>query len=218
MLIQFVFLFSTQNSFANQLISESLGQAADRVITSRELAINQLMEKSYSFSGLPFSKIGQEGPMDLSNLLLEKVLSLEANSLGVSEATKPEIADLVEITTKQNATKEDWSKLEPGKAELEKMAKEKIEAKKFLKFKTSSLQVDVTDEEARLYFEKNRIKFGNLPFEKFRENVKTFIAQQQLEEKLRAWFEVVKRKYKVRVLSAKGTSEKAKSDAKPDTK
>ncbi|MNY60610.1 hypothetical protein D3C86_1971860 [compost metagenome] len=58
----------------------------------------------------------------------------------------------------------------------------------------------ITDQEAQAYYDKNRIKFGSMPFSNFKENIKTFLAQQQLEERLRSWFEVIKRKYKVRNL------------------
>lgn len=195
---------STQ-ALAAAVITQSLGQAGDKVITSRELAINQLVERSYLQSEVgktsELGKIHGDSVMDLSNLLLEKVLSLEASSFGVSQATKSEIQDLMEKTEKSFSNNEAWTKLEVGKTELEKMVREKLEAKKFLKFKAGSLQTEVSDEEARMYFEKNRIKFGNLPFDRFRDNIKSFMNQQQLEEKLKAWFEVVKRKYKVKVFN-----------------
>jgi hypothetical protein len=39
-----------------------------------------------------------------------------------------------------------------------------------------------------------------------KENIRTFLSQQQLQERLRTWFEVIKRKYKARnfLLEKKG--------------
>lgn len=207
-------LNSVSQTAAAALVSKSLGQAGERIITSRELTMNQMIERV--FASTEAGKVHSDSQMDLSNLLLEKVLSLEASAFGVGTSSKSEIQEMIDRIEKTYALNDSWSKLEVGKVELERAVREKLEAKKFLKIKANSLQTEVSDDEAKLYFEKNRIKFGNLPFESFKDNIKSFMNQQQLEEKLKAWFEVVKRKYKVKVFANSGLDSmlETKADAK----
>ena len=87
--------------------------------------------------------------------------------------------------------------------ELRAQIKRKLQAKKFINFKADSSVVPVTDEEAERYFKENRSKFGAMPFENFKENIKTFLARQQVDRRLRDWFEVLRNKYKVRNLASK---------------
>ena len=52
--------------------------------------------------------------------------------------------------------------------------------------------VTVTDAEAQQYFEDNRLKFGDLPGENFKENIKVFLTREQVNQRLGAWFEVLR--------------------------
>ena len=88
--------------------------------------------------------------------------------------------------------------LEVQPAETKKAIQRKLRAKKFIRFKADSSVVPVTNTEAREYFDNNRLKFGDLPFENFKENIKAYLSRQQVEQRLRDWFEVLQNKYKVK--------------------
>ena len=75
-------------------------------------------------------------------------------------------------------------------------------SEKFIQFKTDSSLVPVTDEEAKAYFEKNKGRFGNLPFERFKVNIKRFLIRRQVDSRLKDWFDVLQRKYKIKVFKS----------------
>jgi hypothetical protein len=82
--------------------------------------------------------------------------------------------------------------------EIKDWVERKIRAKKFLKYKTDSATLGVTDSEVKEYFDKNRYKFGNMGIDNFKENIRAFLIKQQMEERLKEWFEILKKKYRVR--------------------
>lgn len=186
------------------IISETVGQVADHVVTSREVQISSVVEnvlfpgKNKSVSIVEINPGLPEFQAALTNVLLEAVVSLEAENFNVTTLSD---SDLLAATTKVEravAGKKYWTKLEVSQAELRKFTQRKLNAKNFLKFKTNSMSGIITDQEALAYYEKNRVKFGGTSFATFKDNIKSFLAQQQLEDGLRSWFEVIKRKYKVR--------------------
>lgn len=134
----------------------------------------------------------------VTSVLLESVLALEAENFSVANVSESELAtDLLRIE-KVVSGKAYWTSLEVSSAELKRLTVRKLTAKSFLKFKTNSMTSIVTDQDVQVYYDKNRAKLGGMPFESFKENIRTFLAQQQLEERIRSWFEVIKNKYKVR--------------------
>lgn len=196
-------LFLTQIVQA-AIISETVGQVADHVVTSREVQISSVIE-SVLFPGkdktVQITELNPGHPefrAALTNVLLETVVSLEAENFNVTTLTEADLAAAVAKIERAVAGKKAWTKLEVSEAELRKFTQRKISSKDFLKFKTNSMSGIITDQEALAYYEKNRVKFGGTSFESFKDNIKSFLAQQQLEEGLRSWFEVIKRKYKVR--------------------
>ncbi|MDG0817476.1 hypothetical protein [Bdellovibrio svalbardensis] len=186
---------------AAPVVTETVGQVADYVATSRELQISTVIERVVfpgKISSLEISPEQPEFRNALTALLLEIVVAMEAESFSVASVSEKDIEAGIAKVQRAVAGKAYWNQLEVSEAELKKFTTRKFVAKNFLKFKTNSMAGIVTDQEAEAYYEKNRLKFGNMPFASFKENIKTFLAQQQLEERLRNWFEVIKRKYKVR--------------------
>lgn len=204
----FLFLMAVSSlASAATLVSETVGQVSDRVVTSREVQISMAIgsvlfpdEKGAALTevrpgGAQFSKA-------VTQVLLELVVALEAENFNVAAVSEAELKEALAKIEKGLAGKALWNQVEPSASEIKSIASRKLIAKSFLKFKTNSMTGIVTDQEALAYYNENRAKFGSSPFEDFRENIKTFLAQQQLEERLRSWFEVIKRKYKVRSLVA----------------
>jgi hypothetical protein len=199
-----LFLMSTPTPAAT-LVSESVGQAGEYVITSREVQISSAIE-DVLFSEKPITGIievrtEQPGYRNaVANVLLEVVVALEAENFNVGTVATEDLLRALAKVEKNLTGKPYWVRLEVTTNELQKFTSRKLVAKSFLKFKSNSMVGIITDQEAQSYYDKNRIKFGSMPFSNFKENIKTFLAQQQLEERLRSWFEVIKRKYKVRNL------------------
>lgn len=190
---------------AATLVSESVGQAGEYVITSREVQISSAIE-DVLFSEKPITGILEVRPDQavyrnaVANVLLEVVVALEAENFNVGTVPADDLLRALVKIEKSLGGKPYWVRLEVSSAEVKRFTSRKLVAKSFLKFKSNSMVGIITDQEAQSYYDKNRIKFGSMPFSNFKENIKTFLAQQQLEERLRSWFEVIKRKYKVRNL------------------
>ncbi|WII71968.1 hypothetical protein QJS83_16005 [Bdellovibrio sp. 22V] len=209
MRIFLAFLFSLSLPvFAAVVVTETVGQAADQVVTSREVQIAMVIEHvlypvKNGKKDLYEVRPGQgEFRSAATSVLLEAVVALEAENFNVASLSDEELAEAVSKIEKAVAGKAYWAQLEVSPAELKKFTSRKLVAKSFLKFKTNSMSSIITDQEAQAYYDKNRVKFGSTPFASFKDNIKNYLAQQQLEERIRAWFEVIKRKYKVRTFSA----------------
>jgi hypothetical protein len=201
------FLFSLllgYQSFAAIPVTETVGMVADYVITSREVQISTVADAILYPPKEKISGLAETGPDNknfrghVATVLLEAVIANEAEAFNVASLSDADLADAVTRIEKATSGKYYWSQLEVTPAELKRFTSRKLIAKSFLQFKTSSMTSIITDQEAQAYYEKNRAKFGSTPFASFKENIKSFLAQQQLEERVRTWFEVVKRKYKVR--------------------
>lgn len=198
---------------APTIVSESVGQAGERIITSREVQIAAVIEKILE-SGPPRLKnakgLFEVQPRDkffsneVTALLLETVTYLEAESFDMNLVSESAMKAGVEKVERAVRGKAYWEGLEVSGPELKKVVERKILSKNFIKFKTDSMSSIITDQEAQGYYERNRANFGNLPYLSFRESIKGYLAQQQLQERLKSWFEVIKRKYKVRNFIVEG--------------
>ena len=184
-------------------MSTSVGQVVGHTVTSREVEINFLAEQSLYPSRrgrvkkMPKIKT-REFTREVTAVLLEWVVYLEAKSFGASRVSPSELKQMesnLKIRLKSSGS---WKRLGVSSKELQSMLKRKKIAKRFIQFKADSSVVPITDGEATRYFEENRVKFGNLPFENFKDKIKAFLGRQQVDQRLKDWFEVLQSKYKVR--------------------
>ncbi|MFZ4402637.1 MAG: hypothetical protein ACOYOK_00925 [Pseudobdellovibrionaceae bacterium] len=179
------------------VVAESLASAGGNIITRREAEISYWVEKIL-FSADKKMDIGAL----TSDLLLEQVVFFEAENFNVGQVSAEELKKNQDKVEQQFQLLPAAKVLQPTKDELKKIVRRKVLAKNFLELKTKSLSTIVSDDEARTYFDKNRAKFGEIPFENLKENIKTFLSKKQLEDRLTHWFEVIKRKYKARFLQS----------------
>lgn len=191
--------------------SASVAVVGGQVITSREVQIFGVLTKALASKVKPDNKIrdswvvsygGEAFTRILSQFLVDQVVALEAETFSVSEVSEKDIQLAKEHILNMTRSWPAWKRLDVSDRELVTILQVHLRAQAFLKFKSESSGVLVSDSEAQEYYEKNRVKFGNLPFEKFKDSIKDVLAQEQLEEKLKDWFELLKRKYRVRLLSA----------------
>tara|TARA_B110001454_G_C12723278_1_gene436230 strand:- start:28218 stop:28907 length:690 start_codon:yes stop_codon:yes gene_type:complete len=182
------------------LISKIVGTAADQVVTSREVQIVNLLEKGL-ISDKNLNLVAPEDNrfnVEVGQVLLEIVVQTESNLFEFDQISDQDFKASIETIQKNLAQSKEWKNLQVSNSELERFLKRKLVAKRFIKVKSDSMKGFITDSEAKEYFDKNRLKFGQVPFAQFKENIKTFLGQQQLEERLKAWFEITKKKYKVK--------------------
>lgn len=189
------------------VVSQSVGQVGNRVVTSREVQISAVLERLLFPNkaaakippGLYEVRLGDPEMMnEVTALLLEVVVDREAESFEVAKISEEQVQEALRKVEKAVEGKGYWQSLEVSSAELKKNVSQKLTAKSFVQFKTISMASIISDAEALAYYEKNRLKFGDVSFASFKDNIKAFLSQQQLEERTRAWFEIIKRKYKVR--------------------
>lgn len=182
------------------LISKIVGTAADQVVTSREVQIVNFLEKGI-LTDKNLGLIATEDArfnVEVSQVLLEIVVQTESSVFEFNQLSDEEFKETLEKAQSNLSQSKEWKALQVSNSELEKFLKRKMISKKFIKVKSDSMKGFITDAEAKEYFDKNRLKFGQVPFLEFKENIKTFLSQQQLEERLKAWFEIIKKKYKVK--------------------
>ncbi len=204
--LMFLFLFSFHLSPAKTIVNRGVGQVGDHFLTSREVQISQAIESVvFQNQRVELDISSAQFSQSVTATLIEWVVSNEAENFSIAEVNLDDLQNKMNEFDKQvglNGGWKYWKSLDVKPDEVKMTLQRKLRSKNFLQFKTQSSGVAVTDSEARDYFNRNRLKFGNLPFESFRENIKTFLAKQILEERIRDWFESLKAKYRVRNFEA----------------
>ncbi len=198
-----------------KLYSAALAVVGDEVITSRKVKLNYLIRMSLvgyeaakknetpnaDFSGLTLSESSENFEKELKEVMLESVVQLEATSFSVGVVEKSEIKEVLIYLTKALKNNKSYQEIHPSELELETTLIRQLQAKEFLKIKTENSEVKITDDDALKYYEKHKVKFGSVPFDQFKENIKLVLGREKMEESLKDWFEILKRKYKVRIIS-----------------
>jgi hypothetical protein len=201
------FIFLSLNSFA-ALISTSVGQVQDQIVTSREVYMhffieNALFSKAEKLKALSAPAIESKAfSQEVNNILLEKVVFIEAQNFSVSQVSPAEVNEAVKTVETRLKTKPEWTTLKASQAEMKTLVLQMLQSKKFIQFKSDSSAVPVTDLEAQQYYDSNKQRFGALPFSNFKDNIKAFLTRSQSDKRLKEWFEVLQTKYKVRNFQA----------------
>lgn len=199
-----LFLLSLHTTHAAELISTTAGQVKNHVVTSREVELNYMIEKVLDGDEREISAISRldieskSFAKEVNAVLAEWMVALESESFSAVTVTPEQISKAMKSSLEKLDKIKAFKSLEPDEKEIKDMFERKLRAKGLTKFKSESAVVPVTDSDARTYFEQNRPKFGNLPFENFKENIKSFLVRQQVDSRLKDWFEVLRSKYKVR--------------------
>lgn len=190
-------------------VTRVVGEVGPRVVTSREVRINEAISQVLQISDLPSgSKIESKRkilnlddpsfPAQVLKVLDEWTVYLEAVEIGSKSADKGEVGRLSKVITDHWKGVADWERLEASSAEIREIVERKLAAQSLEKLKGDASLVNVSDAEALQYFKKNRLRFGNLPFENFKDNIKSALVRSQTERRLVEWRSVLRRKYRVR--------------------
>lgn len=192
---------------AAELVSMGVGAYRDQVVTSREVQISHLLNLAL-YDAKPTDKLrnlsvdSKAFNKAVADTLLESVIALEAQNFNLIEVPAPELKSAGARATQVLKDSAAWKNLQVSKTEFESAVARKLKAKKFIQFRAQSSILPVTDSEALKYFNENRLKFGNLPFENFKENIKSFLSRAQMDRRLKDWYDVLLSKYQVKNLIA----------------
>lgn len=178
----------------------TVARVGDHILTSREVQMSAIMEKllyqNMKPSAVTVAPLDSKAFFsDVNDAILERSLANEAKSFDVVHLDEKERKEMESRLTKDVATLALWKAMDPAPNEWRAILERKLKAKLFIKFRKESSELPVTDTEAKRYFEDNHLKYGNLPFENFRDNIKSFLARSQVDRRLKDWYEVIKSKY-----------------------
>jgi hypothetical protein len=197
----------TLPAFASrQLALKLVGVVGTRVLTNRDVEANFIVDRVlYNEGKFTLLSTGtQEFNSALNRLLIEWMVSEEAMAFGVAKVTDQEVEQSFNEVKKklmaQSAARVQWFGLGFSDGQLKDMVARKMRANRFIKYKSNSSFVQVSDEEARDYFNKNRLKFGTMEFDQFKGSIKKFLGNKNAEDRLRDWFEILRKKHKVKNL------------------
>lgn len=178
-----------------------------QVVTSREVQIQNFIETVLYQSAKkellkPLAIDSKAFAKSVQDALLEAVVALEAQNFNVVQISQEEQTGAEKKVIQTLKTVGGWKDLKVSAKELETGVRRKLQAKKFVQFRAQSSVLPVTDVEAQKYFNENRLKFGNLPFENFKENIKSYLSRAQVEHRLKDWYDLLLNKYQVKNLIA----------------
>lgn len=219
-----VLILFSSISFAESKVNQSLAQVGTLIVTKRDVQILYAMTQIDLNKDNDDSKLKSKKPIKKINLFLPETELTEFLTQAVLDSMVAQESDsfvskeVSALEVKVNALAVHYEPLLAQDAlmgplkieykEIHDLVLRKLKAQSFLKFKTESLVVLVSDEEIKQYFQKNRVKFGSAPLEAVKENIRQYLVTQQIQDKLKEWFEILKRKYKVKYFSVSQDDEK----------
>lgn len=184
-------------------MSRSVGQLSGNVVvTSREVKIAHLIDQALERS--IDTKLIQRDFSDkyfdqlVDRHLIEWAIYLEAKAFSATQVDPGEILKLQQSVGSKLDSMAIWKSLSVEPSELREMLERGKISRNFRKFKIESSFIQVSEGDVRDYYDKNRARFGNAPFEAFRNNISTFLRRRQIEDRLANWFEGLKIKYSIR--------------------
>lgn len=193
------------------LLSISAGRVGDVVLTSREVLATHLLEIAlYQQPSKTENKIdvklditqprSHEFIRETTTSLLEAAIDLEASNYKGGRGQISEATVQSQVRTAMTKLKglKIWRDMAYEPAEIESLMRRKMRAKEYIKFKIDSSTIPISDKEVEEYFNANRLKFENLPFENFKDTIKKYLTKQQVDRRMRDWFELLNTKYQIR--------------------
>lgn len=215
-----------------ELVTKALGQVGEQVVTSREVVICGVIERwLFAIQDRPSETLRKQEKLSwflnpdseefkalLSRVMLDIMVNKEAETLSVASIKESDAKLKTARLMIDFAALPEWKRLGVTEPEVNDLMRRKLRSRAFLQFKTETSGVLVSDEEAQQYFEKHRLKFGNYPFQQFKNSIKEVLAQERLEGRLKDWFELLKKQYRVRFLSSAAASPEVPEKAPPHAK
>lgn len=204
--LKILFLLLIGSHFVSaEVVSMGVGMLRGQLVTSRQVHIQRLLELALYEKSPKLKLPGLDSKVFASaarDTLLEMAIALEAQNFNLVQVSSSDIEAAEKQANDVLAKNDAWRQLQVLPKERLEAIKIKLQAKKFSRFRAQSSELPVTNSEAQRYFNENRLKYGNLPFENFKENIKAFLSRNQIEQRLKDWHEVLLSKYQVKNLIA----------------
>lgn len=198
--------FKTKNK---TLISQAVAEATNYFFTSREVKINYLLDKAMALNEQQLLKTDREISLEsrefereLNGTLLEWVVAKEAESFTLEDTKKTKQAqeEFKQKTQKRLKKVPSWNELQVSASEFETYFLRKTRAQEFIRFKAASSIEEISDIEAKKFYDEKKTRFEGIEFESIKIKIKEVISRGKRDQRLEEWFKVLQKKYQVRLL------------------
>lgn len=204
-LLIFTLIFSAQTEAAKKPLLKLLAEVDQKIVTTRDTEAYYIVTKLIEGAKPSSIKFGDsDNKLALDDYIIATMVFNEAQSFGVAQITNEEVESEYKIVKQKlaenSSLKSQWNWLDIEDSQLKEMVAKRLRAAKLIKYKSDSVNIQVSDDDARDYFEKNRLRFGSVEFESFKPTIKKYIAQRNSEGRLKEWIDILKKKHKVKKL------------------
>lgn len=175
-----------------KILITTLAQVKNHVITSREVEIHQQLGK---LLGERFKDMKGESLLEL--VIKEWLLYFEAESFYDTPVSNGEVDKKFNSILAAKKGDAKWDKLAVQNQELRDFVRRSLEADRLYVFKKKASVLPVGMNEVETEYSQNRIRYGNLTFDQAKDQIRDNKIQENLLERLKQWFVVLERKYKV---------------------
>ncbi len=179
----------------------TVGRAEGHVFTSREAHIQHLLEVALQPGAKTYTLHSEDSKAffdQVNKTVLEYLIAKEAENFSTVKLATGELEAALTKLPRELFTSTAWRGLEVSEKEWKEIYRRKVQAEKFIRFRAQSSVIPITDQEVRRYHEENRTRFGTLPLDQFKENIRIFLRRSQVESRLKDWYEVLRAKYSAR--------------------
>jgi|GEM_PF-3779236 len=207
----FLFGLALSTSFAAPIaVTSAVGQVGKELVTSRKVQISNFYDR---WSLLPADKrqviaeadflswqvtLGsEEYQAQISSLLLEWMVSAEAVSLDTQGKPEAELQAEAEAFVQSLKGNVSFKAMEVEVAEVKRIIRIKDLSQKFLKIKLEAVDSKISEAQARQYYQAQKQNLAGVPFESIKPMILQRLAQESQMSRLKDWFEILKRKYRV---------------------
>jgi hypothetical protein len=191
---------------ARQMLMKVVGEIEGRILTTRDVQGSAILDHLlYNESGNGQLKYGtEEFANQLNRLIIEWMVRDEADVFGVAKVSEAEVDETFQSVKSKlknhPVVKSKWTELGISENQLREMIGRTLRANRFIKYKSNSSYVQVSDDEARDYYNNNRMKFGTTDFDGFKTSIKKYLGRKNAEDRLRDWLDILRKKHKVKNL------------------
>ena len=187
-------VFSTYfcTCWAGEILIATVAQVKNHVITSREVQIHFLLNKTLGTNQDFFEDVNP-----VEQLIREWLLFFEANSFYNNPVPAAEVQTKIQKISEPLEKNKDWQQLSVGPEELKEMMRRRLEAERLYLFKKKASVLPVSPADVESEYTQNRIRYGNMSFEEVKDKIRHKKIQENLEARLSQWFLVLEKKYKV---------------------
>lgn len=187
-----VITFVVSTTFAGEILIATVAQIQKHVVTSREVQIHFLLDKSL---GVRREYFENKNPVE--QIIREWLLYYEAVSFYNNKVSSSLKSKAVAKAKSKLSKVKAWKELDVTSEELNAMIGRRLEAERLYLFKKKASVLPVSSAEVETEYTQNRIRYGNLSFDEVKNKIRQQKIQKNLQDRLSQWFLVLEKKYRV---------------------